>query len=322
MENYRVKWLSRETGRTTDISRRAGGAALSDDLDSICRSMTINVAQGLFDRGLGVLPIQPGDRVLFYKDGSLIFDGQVNVCSGNYRGSMQLAAYDDGVLLAKNDVILQCNGIAADQAIRQLCARLGVPVRRLPAMPAVIDKLYREAASGVVEDILSTVTAETGVEYFVRVLEGALSILPQGFEVVSLPERRLGDPSVKISAENLRNAVQIYSDRDDTVTILAQAVDTQSQARYGRRMKVATYSDKDESTAGQKAKTLLQGLNTVEEDITLKAHGLDGVQAGVLLRLDLPEVSGTFLVKAVSKSFGTTYTMDMTLRRWKSGLGT
>lgn len=321
MENYRVKWLSRETGKTTDISHRAGNVSVSDDLDSLCRSMTLEVAQSVCDGRLGTVPVLPGDRVLFYKDGALLFDGQVESCSGNYRSKMQLNVYDDGALLAKNDVILQCNGVAADQAIRLLCARLGVPVGELPVLPQVIEKIYHEAASSVIENILGAVTAETGAEYFIRVLAGALCVLPYGYQTVQLPERRIGEPSVKLSAENLRNAVQIYSDQDDTVSVLASAEDAESQARYGRRMKVDAYSDEDGATAGQKARTLLQSLNTVEEEVSVKAHGLDAVRAGVLLRLDLAEVSGTFLVKAVSKRFAATYTMDVTLRRWRGGVG-
>ena len=104
-----------------------------------------------------------------------------------------------------------------------------------------------------------------------------------------------GSPSVKRSIEDLRNAVTIYSDQDSSVSVLATASDSASIERYGRRMKVDTYSDKDGATAAQKARTLLSSLNRETEEITVRTFGADNVTAGVLLYFDLEEFKGTFM---------------------------
>ena len=44
-------------------------------------------------------------------------------------------------------------------------------------------------------------------------------------------------------------------------------------------------------------------------------YGADSVYAGCALAFREPEMSGTFLVQAVTKKYGHPYTMDLTLRR-------
>lgn len=329
MEQYVVKWLRRSdnSNAVTDISARAGDISTNDDLDSLAVSMSLSVQQGVLDPYHKPLHISCGDRILFYKDGVLTMDGQINTVSGDYREKQTLTVYDDGCVLSKNDLIIQFNDVSASQAITQLCGRIGIPVGDLPVLPTKITHIYRDSVSTILDDILDTVSAETGKQYFIRLRGGKLCILERGSKLVTarykaadnlpahLIQTQVGSPSVKHSIEDLRNAVTIYTDQDSSVSVLASVSDDASIARFGRRVKIDTYSDQDSSTAAQKAKTLLASLNKETEEITVHTFGADNVTAGVLLYFDLSEFSGTFLVSAVSKNYGYPYTMDMTLRR-------
>ena len=329
MEQYVVKWLRRSDNSNAliDISARAGDITTKDDLDSLSVSMTLTVQQGVLDPYHKPLTIACGDRILLYKDGALTMDGQINAISGDYREKQTLTVYDDGVVLSKNDLIIQYNDVSASQAITQLCARLSIPAGTLPSLPTRITHIYHDAVSTILQDILNTVTAETGKQYFIRVRGGKLCVLERGSKTVTakykaadnLPahfiQMQVGSPSVKRSIEDLRNAVSIYSDQESSVKVLASASDEASIARFGRRMKIDTFSDKDGSSAAQKARTLLASLKKETEEITVHTFGSDDVTAGVLLYFELPEFTGTFLVSAVSKNYGHPYTMDMTLRR-------
>lgn len=330
MEQYVVKWLRYVNKKPVivDISARAGDISTTDDLDSLAVSMTLSVQQGVLDPYHKPLGLSCGDRILFYKDGALMLDGQIYSISGDYREKQTLTVYDDGVLLSKNDLIIQFNGASASQAVRQLCDRLGIPVGTLPDLPAKVTHLYHDSVSTILDGILDTVEAETGKRYFVRIRGGKLCLLQRASGGVvaaryraadNLPAHLIqlatGSPSVKRSIEDLRNAVTIYSDQDSSVSVLATASDSASIERYGRRMKVDTYSDKDGATAAQKARTLLSALNRETEEITVRTFGADNVTAGVLLYFDLEEFKGTFMVSAVTKQYGHPYTMDMTLRR-------
>lgn len=327
MEQYAVKWLRQPGGTITDISARAGGLTYTDDLDSLATRLTLDVQQGTLDPYHKPLAISCGDRIQLYKDGALVVDGQITTVSGDYRERQQLTVYDDGVILTQNDLIIQYNGVSADTAIRQLCGKLGIAVGAVPAMPTKITQIYHESVSRILTGILDTVTAETGRKFKIRVRGGKLYVAQTGIETVSAQYRaadnlgahpvqwQAGSPSVKRSIDELRNAVQIYSDQDGAVRILASASDSVSIARYGSRMKVDTYSDKDGASAAQKAKTLLASLNRETEEISVQTFGADSVTAGVLMDFDLTEFSGKFLVTAVTKNYGHPYTMDLTLRR-------
>lgn len=328
MGRYQVFWRP-WNGQRVDISARAGGLSLSDDLDSLAVSLSLDVMQSSLDPFFKPLDIAGGDRIALYKDGALVLDGQVNVTSGDLREKLSVTAYDEGIVLGKNDLIIQCNGLAADEAIRRVCARLGVPVGELPSMPTAITKIYRQGVSAVLKDILDTVAAETGRRYFVRCTGGMLAVRPYGWKVADarcweadnldlLPiQLQPGTPSVKRSIEELRNVVRVYTDKDDAVSVLGEAVHADSVARYGQRVALEAYSDKDGATAGQKARTRLVELDRETEEIALQVRGADEVSAGCLLDFDMREISGHFLVKAVTKNFGDPYTMDLTLERWK-----
>lgn len=327
MENYTVLWHSRSTGKATDITSRCGSISTTDDITSLAVTMSMDVQQSSIDANFPVLGIACGDRILFYKDGKLTMDGQVETASGDYRTKLQLSVTDDGVILTKNDVIIQFNGIAADKAVRQLCARLGITVGSIPAMSTRITHIYHDSVSTVLQDILDAVTAETGTEYFIRVRSGALHVIPYGKKPVTATYKPAGNLAafpiqsepgsltVKWSIEDLHNAVQIYSDQNDSVSVLAKASDAASIARYGQRVKVDTFSDSDGSTAAQKARTLLKQLNTVTEEISLHTYGADNVTAGVVLAFKEAEFTGNFLVTAVTHTYSHPHTMDLTVKR-------
>lgn len=326
--DYQVFWQG-AAGRE-DISERSGNLAVTDDLDSLAVSMSLDVAQNIADPFFPPLKIACGDRIQLYHGGELVMDGQVNVVSGDYRNSLTLTAYDDGVILGKNDLIIQFNGVSADVAIRQMCRRLGIAVGELPAMPTAISKIYHDSVSVILEGILNTVTAETGARYLVRCMGGTVNVRRVGAEVLAPKyyfaanmdpapiQAQPSAPSFKRDIEDLRNMVKIYTDKDGAVSVLASASDPVSVARYGQRMALETYSDQESAPAAQKARTRLAELNRESEEISLQTMGADEVYAGALLEFDLEEFSGVFLVKAVTKNYGHPYTMDLTLERWNA----
>lgn len=330
MEEYVVKWLRPSDNKLVDISARAGSISTTDDLDSFAVSMQLDIQQSTVDYFHQPLGIACGDRVMLYKDGNLVIDGQVHTVNGDYRTKQTLTVYDDGAVLTKNDIIIQFNSVSASKAISQLCDRLGIPVGDMPDMATTITHIYHESVSNVLSSILDAVAAETGKRYFVRVRDGKLCVLERGGSKVTAYYQsaenltpanialNIASPVVNKSIEDLRNAVTIYSDQDASVKVYAEASDEASIARFGRRMKVDTYSDKDGATAAQKAKTLLYELNVEKEEISVKTFGADNVTSGVLLDFNTAEFSGTFIVQAVAKQYDHPYTMDLTLRRWSA----
>lgn len=327
VDTYSVHWTSFATGLTRDISDRAGGLALSDDTDSLCRDLTLSVLQAADDRYLPPLEIACGDIITVLNGSVEIFAGQVNSISGSYRDAMSVQCYDDGRRLTMNDIVIQFSGVPAREAIAQVCARCGISSVEVPALVTTIDQIYQDTASNIVADILARVTAENGVTYFPRMLGKTFAVRSYGqtplvlwarpaenlaaFRVLDVP----AEPQVSWDSSDLRNTVLVHSDSDGSVAVLAALEDPASVQRFGRRTVLETWSDQDGVSATQKARVALAQRSVVAQSFQLVCYGSDYAVAGARVTVDLREIKGDFIIKSVQHELGTPHLMTLTLER-------
>lgn len=328
-DTYQYLWRSWAQGKTRDITDRVGSPVLVDDTDSLCLAFSFSVLQSSGERFLQPLSIEPGDQIAAVNTGSgeTIFLGQVQSMSGSYRDSMSYTCLDGGRLLTTNDVILQFNNVPAKTALSNLANKVGIQAVSCPNLISSVYDIVKDNAANIAKSILETVTAENGVPYFLRMMGNTLVIRSYGETCIRGWHRQESNlaafdildeasaPSGSWSIDDLRNHVQVYSDADNAVTVLASAEDSSSIRRYGRRTALETFSDQDRVTAAAKAKTTLARLNQVTEDFSLHCYGSDRIVAGCRLNVNLEEVQGEFWATRVSHSLGPPHTMDLTLRR-------
>lgn len=326
---YQYLWESWDTGKTRDITDRVGSPVLEDDSDSLCLRFSFSLLQSSGERFMQPLKLAPGDIIAVVNTGSkeTVFLGQIQSISGSYRDSMSYTCLDAGRLLTTNDVILQFNNVPAKTALTNLANKVGIQSISCPNLISSVYDIVKDNAATIAKNILETVTAENGVPYFLRMMGGVLVVRSFGETCIRGWHRQESNlaafdimdeasaPSGSWSIDDLRNHIQVYSDADDAVTVLASAEDATSIRRYGRRTALETFSDQDKVTAASKAKTTLARLNQVTEDFSLHCYGSDRIVAGCRLRLSLEEASGEYWVTRVSHSLGPPHTMDMTLRR-------
>lgn len=329
VDRYAVQWQSLDLGVTRDISDRVGDLTLKDDAESVCVEVSFSVLQASGEKFFPPLGIRPGDKVAVVNTSSreCLFSGQVEMVDGSYRDQMSVTCHDKGRLLTTNDVLMQFNNCPAITAISQIANRLGIQKFSCPNLVSSVYGIERTTAASIVQDILETVTAENGVPYFPRMMGDTLVIRSfaetpirawcrqednvQAFDVMAEP----GAPQVSWDITGLRNAVIVYSEADDTVSVQAKAEDAASVRRYGRRTALVTYSDEDKVSAGAKAGSALRSKNIVEEGFSLTTYGSDRVCAGVRLQVELAEIRGDFWVTAVTHQLSRPHRMTMTLRR-------
>lgn len=329
VDAYQYLWRSYAQGVTRDITARVGSPTLTDDTGSLCTELSFSVLQDSGDYYLKNLEIAPGDLVAVINTGTnaTVFWGQIQSVDGSYRGSMRYTAQDGGRLLTCNEVILQFNNVPAKTALGSLASKVGLQL----SCPNLISSVYdivKDSAANVAQSILETVSAENGVPYFLRVKGGNTLVVQsygatciQGYhkQASNLASFSVFDevssPTGSWDIQDLRNQVIVYSDTDDAVSVLANAEDSASIQRYGRRAALETYSDKDTVSAAAKAKTKLAQLNAVTEEWSLHCYGSDKIVAGCRIRLDLTEAQGEFWVVQVTHQLGPPHTMDLTLRR-------
>lgn len=326
---YKYLWESWETGKTRDITDRVGSPVLEDDSDSLCLEFSFSLLQSSGERFLQPLKLAPGDTIAVVNTGSkeTVFLGQIQSMSGAYRDSMSYTCLDAGRLLTTNDVILQFNNVPAKTALLNLANKIGIRSISCPNLISSVYDIVKDNAATIAKNILETVTAENGVPYFLRMMGNTLVIRSFGETCIRGWHRQESNlsafdildeasaPSGSWSIDDLRNHVQVYSDADDAVTVLASAEDAASIRRYGRRTALETFSDQDRVTAASKAKTTLARLNQLTEDFSMHCYGSDRIVSGCRLKVDLEEAKGEFWVKRVSHSLGPPHTMDLTLRR-------
>lgn len=309
----------------TDVTPRAGEISSTEDLEQLSVQLSFRLAHNPHDKYLPSGRTQPGDRVQLFHDSVLIFRGIV-VQSG-LDGTAQ--ANDFGFYLNKSKIILQCNGVPADDAIRQLCKKAGVSLGSLPALPTIItDVFIAQEPSAILKTLLERVTAERGTKYFFRVEpDSGLCIYPYPQTPIQLsvqlarnlrpfdPTWSLGSISGTDSMEALKNQVVIYREEDKKAHILATETDSNSIERYGWLQDMHTADEgMTAAQARQMAKTKLAENNRLTVTRTVSDMLGADVRAGQMLRFSSEKFGfgGNWLIKQVTHSYNPTgHTMSM-----------
>lgn len=279
-----------------DITRWVGEPALRDELDALSLELTFQAARNaLRDKFMPWPGIVPGDKLRVVNHGLEVFSGVV--LTVGLDGSV--TANDMGWYPSKSQIVLQVTNAAADDAIRQMCAKAGIPVGVVPSLPTRITDLWVSSTpSDILSDILEVCSAETGRRYKVRVSGGKLNVmqLPDTPMVAyHKPADNLaafditlakGEVTGSDSMVDLYNSILLAREDSDTAQVIGRAYNQESIRRYGLQQLVERL-DGDENTAQarQRLKTLLDQNDrlTVERQIT-ELWGADEVTSGVLLQ--------------------------------------
>lgn len=326
---YVLRWQSYEAGTVRDITDRVGEITLTDDSDSLCLELGFQVLQATGETYYPPLALACGDFVSVVNTGSneCVFSGQIQSISGSYQEAMSVTCWDNGRLLTTNDVIIQFNNVPAKTALAQLAAKVGIQSVSCPNLVSSVYAIEKSNTATIAQNILATVTAENGVNYFIRMMADTMVVRSFGDEVIQGWHKQAANlasfdimdeasnPQVSWDIGDLRNHVTVYSEADDSVSVQATAQDDSSIRRYGKRQALETFSDQDTVTAAAKAKSTLRSKNRVTETFSVTTYGSDRVVAGVRLRVDLAEIQGEFWVVAVTHTLGPPHRMSMTLRR-------
>lgn len=308
--------------RSVDITDFCGEISLSDNLDSVTMEMTWSMPSDPQDKYLSasVPKVQVGDKVDLIGDTKILFSGII--VERDIAGGM--TAYDYGFYLTNNDVILQLN-TTAGTGVAKLCEKAGIPLGAAPSLPTKIKKVYaEESCAEILDDILEQVSAGTGKNYFWRVKGGKLNIYEyptrityahHSFETGNTLDvtYALGSVGGSDSIKELRNAVQVAAEDNGVVKVMATAQDSGSIARFGRMLDIVKQSG-EEQNPQTAAENKLRENNTVKKTRSVtNMLGSEAVEAGVLLLFssDKFEVTGIYLVKGVTHTFGAGYTMNL-----------
>ena len=311
--------------RNEDITRFCGNVSITDNLDSITVELAFTIVKNPQDRYITSSrpnPV-PGDKIDVIGDTRTLFSGIITEVSlaGEY------TALDYGFYLSNNDVIIQFNKTSCSTAVRQLCSKAGVPLGSLPGLPGTIDGLYIEkTVLEILQEIIETATAAAGKNYFMRVRDGALNIYEYPQTVTFAKHRfevgneidvtyALGSVDGSDSVTDMRNNIVVVSEDNGTAKVLATAQNAAVVAKFGQLTKTIKRSSDEENPAAKAANTLKELGNIKTTRSVGDMLGSEAVTAGVLLLFssDRYGLTGVYLVKSVTHTFGAAHRMSLDL---------
>ena len=311
--------------RSEDITRFCGNVSITDNLDSITVETAFTIVKNPQDRYITSSrpnPV-PGDKIDVIGDTRTLFSGIITEVSlaGEY------TALDYGFYLSNNDVIIQFNKTSCSTAVRQLCSKAGVPLGSLPGLPGTIDGLYIEkTVLEILQEIIETTTAAAGKNYFMRVRDGALNIYEYPQTVTFAKHRfevgneidvtyALGSVDGSDSVTDMRNNIVVVSEDNGTAKVLATAQNAAAVAKFGQLTKTIKRSSDEENPAAKAANTLKELGNIKTTRSVGDMLGSEAVTAGVLLLFssDRYGLTGVYLVKSVTHTFGAAHRMSLDL---------
>ena len=280
-----------------DETKRAGSFVRSDNVDGLAMSFSFDIAINEIDKYWPKAEIKTGDKVAFFNDaGKAVFSGMITDISQNDQYCKSFTAYDYGWNLNKNEVLVQFRNMNADAAIKKLCGDFKIPVGAICSIPTKISKIYPgDLLSDCIRDILKQAEADTAKSYRMEVRENKLFIEAYNDLVIKTtfkPASNLAqfDPTkypasvgYEESIADLANSIQVTSEEEQSVRVLAKAQDTASIARYGVLQKVEHVTSKDSAQAGNIAKNLLLENNQVKKACNATFLGDDAVRSGRII---------------------------------------
>nr|WP_302666388.1 CHAP domain-containing protein [uncultured Agathobaculum sp.] len=312
-------YLERSGEAARDITAFVGDLTATDDITALSVELTGTQLVSQWDKYVPKLALQPGDKLRLRNEAADadVFVGQL--VTVGLDGA--LTAYDRGWYLGRSGIILQCSGMAADEAIRAACGKAGVGVKSVTSLPTKISEVWLgDAVSDIIAEILERCTAETGKEYQSR-------MSPEGLVVRELPTTAikayhkpawnlapfditwaLGQVSGEDSIAELYNAVVIAAEDNGKVYRGAQASNAASIERYGFLQYIESVSENPGTAQlGQMVRTLLAQKDRVGRTRTVsEIWGCDEVTSGTVLDFNSPAfgISGRNRVTRVVHHYG------------------
>ena len=327
VDDHRFWHYPKGGGAGQEITQWVSAPEARDELEALSVELTFTALRNqLYDPNMTWPGLAPGDKLKVVNHGTEVFSGVI--LTVGLDGSV--TANDLGWYLTKSQVILQVSNAAAEDTIRQMCAKAEIPVGQLPSLPTRITEVWTgETPEAILQDILEICSAETGKQYKRRVKNGALQVT----ELPSTPMVAYHKPADNLAAFDITIAKGTVTGSDsmselynsvvltrsgENAAVLGRGYNQASRDQYGLIQLVESLGgDENSAQARQRIKTLLDQNDrlTIQRQVD-ELWGADEVESGVLLRFETNQfgVSGNQRVVSVTHRYGPTHLMSVTVQ--------
>lgn len=280
----------------------AGNLAWGDDIETIASEfLFVSPQQVNVGAKIVIINTQTGKEVL---------RGILTDKSFDKSKLYQYSGFDYGFYLNKNEIIIQFNKVKIDTAIKQLCAKIGVPCGNICNINAYVTKIFKDnTVSDIIIELLEMARKKTGAKYIFSCQCGKLEIIDTMAECESIIELTdgqelkiadsLGNISYSESIQELKNSIQIVDSGEKSIFVVASARDNESISKYGLLGQVESVDKDDKTSKSVIANNLLKDLNKITTSVRVEMLGTDDLKKGSILNFNYPEynLSGNYYAK-------------------------
>ncbi len=302
-----------------DITDLVQNLSWGGNIKQVARSLTFQMVHSE-DYYTPKVSIDNGDFVkLLDQEDKIIISGVVfSKATDRAGGTVNITVYDPLIYLTKNMTTKVVDNIRVTEFIKSLCEEFGIKVTKVPQIQSKLEGIFRDMS---LYDMLNKALEEhaqlTQTEYLMKMDSEGLVIEALGAQNKVLDIEAGIDEIYSIgvteSIEELRNVVIVRGKGDGVV---AEAMDADKIAQYGRMQHQVTEEKMDRSKSKVYAQNLLKTLCKASVDINLQMKGNVLVKAGDKItlidkRLDINEA---YIIEEDSHNMTeSAYTMNLKL---------
>lgn len=261
MEQYQYihPWVRvRNSDGEWDVSHMFRRIAWSGDVDSVCRSLELEMIVSATDPRLPYVYLPLGGGISMGIGEQTLFIGYVvSKDKSTDASTMSVTCYDMGFYLKNSRASRKYTGETPETIARQLCSTYGVPVGSLAQTGVAIRRKFSATEIYRIIDTAYTLASrETGKKYLLRFSGRKLDVIERTVTPQSLILSRgtnLQTAAYGESIENMKNRVIIVDSDGNTLRSIS---DDAAVKKYGLLADVLTQSDGEDATA--EAREILQ----------------------------------------------------------------
>lgn len=251
--------------------------------------------------------INEADIILLYENSKKIYEGIViDITQTEYTTDVNV--FDFGWYLNQNQDVFQFNN-PVSQCIRKILNDYEVPIGSIINIPQNYKGINKGNLNIIIEELMEYATKNNGIKYFWQMRNGKFYLEKENDNVIIYKSSLFGsniditklmsNPQVTKSIANLKNAVKVVNEEQNSINVFAYRENSNSIKKYGKIQLLERISAENKNNAANIANNKLKLLNKVENTLSVELPGVIDCKANKVLQFDedIINIKGKFRVK-------------------------
>ena len=302
----------------------------SGDSEQAARKLEFEIVYNTVDKDSVFNPLNlkiGGFIYLYYSEDEQsepveIFEGRIFYRKRNSNTfTFSFTAYDDMVYLAKSKVQILFDGITVTDAIKQVCAEIGISTAAdIPQINTVVSFIADgKSCTEVFRMLFEYTKADTannsnGEDYTAICLNGDVTIVKKGELIENYIATDLTDVDSSEHSESIESMVNRIKSVDDNGNICQVFTNNDDVTHYGMIQDIYRMQPPKEGETVDNVKMAKSRLKRLQDESSIKAIGNIQCITGYTIEVQEEQLKGKFFIKSDTHNFSNNlHTMDLTL---------